>query len=82
MADVRQPAPKKSYKRASLKSARRMDGIKTAAQLLALGVRTIFATGHANPEIVARGDDANPLASLFKPCSEQVLLRAVAQASG
>lgn len=57
-----------------------LDGIDTAVQLLALNVRTIFATGHANPEIVARGEDANPLAWLFKPYTEQELLRAVAEA--
>lgn len=59
-----------------------MDGIETAVQLLVLGVRTIFATGYANPEIVARGEDAKPLAWLFKPYSEQELLRAVAEALG
>ncbi len=57
-----------------------LDGIETAIQLLALGVRTIFATGHAKPEIVARGQDANPIAWLFKPYADRELMRAVAEA--
>lgn len=59
-----------------------MDGIETAVQLLKLGVRTIFATGHARPEIVARGEEANPVAWLFKPYTERELTRAVAEALG
>lgn len=57
-----------------------MDGIETALQLLKLGVRSIFATGHASQEIVERGEEANPIAWLFKPYTERELTRAVAEA--
>lgn len=59
-----------------------MNGIETAVELAALGVPTIFATGHSNREILAKGEAARPVAWLFKPFSEQDLLRAIAKAIG
>jgi DNA-binding NarL/FixJ family response regulator len=57
-----------------------MDGIETALALRAQGIRCVFASANSDPEIVNRGQAAEPLGWLRKPFSDTALLKAVDEA--
>ena len=54
------------------------DGIDAAIEIFRdLGIRSIFATAHADPRTIARAQAANPAAWLQKPYSRKLLLDTV-----
>jgi DNA-binding NarL/FixJ family response regulator len=55
----------------------RIDGIETALALRDQGIRCVFASANSDPEIMGRGQSAEPLAWLRKPFSDSALLEAV-----
>jgi CheY-like chemotaxis protein len=58
-----------------------LDGIDTAAELLRRhGLRSIFASAHADPGTRARAEAARPLGWLTKPYTGRALVAAVASA--
>jgi two-component system, response regulator PdtaR len=57
------------------------DGINAACEILArTGIRSIFATAHADAQTRSRGSIAQPLAWLEKPFGVEAILTAVDQA--
>jgi CheY-like chemotaxis protein len=56
------------------------DGIAAATDLLGLGIPSIFATAHADPETRRRGEEARPLGWLQKPYSPESVIALIRQA--
>ncbi len=56
------------------------DGIEAATDLIALGIPSIFATAHSDPETRQRAEQARPLGWLQKPYSSESLIAAIRQA--
>jgi DNA-binding response OmpR family regulator len=64
-----------------IRLAGKRDGVDAAIELLERhGVRTIFATAHADAEIRTRAEKARPVAWLQKPYSMASLIAAVREA--
>jgi DNA-binding response OmpR family regulator len=64
-----------------IRLARDGDGINAACEILArTGIRSIFATAHADAQTRSRGSIAQPLAWLEKPFGVEAILTAVDQA--
>src|SRR5207253_224033 len=55
------------------------DGIDAAIDLIALGIPSIFATAHADPETKQRAEQARPLGWLQKPYAPQSAIALIEQ---
>nr|OAP97566.1 hypothetical protein A4U53_36625 [Rhizobium leguminosarum] len=63
-----------------IRLADRTDGIQAAVELYAtLGVRSIFASAHADPETRKRAAAASPIGWLQKPYLADALIKLVRQ---
>ena len=56
------------------------DGIEAAKDLATLGIPSIFATAHADPETRRRGEEAHPLGWLHKPYAPESAIALIRQA--
>jgi DNA-binding NarL/FixJ family response regulator len=64
-----------------IRLAGRRDGIEAAIEMAkTLGVRSIFATAHADPQVRARAEQAAPLGWLSKPYRMESLVAIIRQA--
>jgi DNA-binding NarL/FixJ family response regulator len=59
------------------------DGIDAAAEIFrTLGIRSIFASAHSDPEIRKRGEVAQPVGWLQKPYSAESLIALIRRSAG
>jgi DNA-binding response OmpR family regulator len=54
-----------------------LDGVDTAIAIRQAGIPSIFITGHSDPEIKRRGEEASPCGWILKPFSASQLLTAI-----
>jgi DNA-binding response OmpR family regulator len=66
-----------------IRLARDSDGITAAKEILArTGIRSLFASAHADAHTKQRGEEARPFGWLHKPFTAQAMLKAVNDAFG